>query len=85
MSDNNTLFAPEELETDWEKEWQDMPEFVQQKQETYANIHVRFRNKEDLEKVAKLFEQQLNDKTKAIWFPKLQFKKLFNTRYVDES
>ena len=85
MSDNNTLFAPEELETDWQKEWQDMPEFHQLKQEPYANINIRFRNKEDLEEFAKLVDQNLNNKTKSMWYPKLEAKKLFKTRWVDES
>jgi len=85
MSDNNTLFAPEELETDWQKEWQNMPEFYQLKQEPYANINIRFRNKEDLEEFAKLIDQNLNNKTKSIWYPKLEAKKLFKTRWVDES
>ena len=63
MSDKDSLFAPEELETDWQKEWQDMPEFHQLKQEPYANINIRFRNKEDLEEFAKLVDQNLNNKT----------------------
>ena len=30
MSENNSLFAEDELQEDWKKEWQDMPEFVQE-------------------------------------------------------
>lgn len=85
MSENNTLFAPEELETDWEKEWQDMPEYKQDRKQAYANINVRFRNEEDLQKFAKIVDQNLNQKTQAIWYPKLEIQNLKSKRYVDES
>jgi hypothetical protein len=82
MSDNNSLFAEDELQEDWKKEWQDMPEFVQDKLEPYCAMIVRFRSEEDLQEFAKLIEQNLNNKTKSIWYPKLDVQKLVNTRYV---
>lgn len=82
MLENNILFAEEELEEDWKKEWQDMPEFVQNKLEPYCAIIVRFRNEQDLQDFEKIIHQNLNNKTKSIWFPKLDIQKLVNTRYV---
>ena len=52
-------------------EWQNMPEFVQEKQEPYQTIIVRFRCKEDVEEFAKLIGQPLTPKTKSIWHPVL--------------
>tara|TARA_Y100000310_G_C20499770_1_gene723382 strand:- start:675 stop:968 length:294 start_codon:yes stop_codon:yes gene_type:complete len=78
------LFEDKEILTEHEKEWQGMPEFKQDKLVPHATIIVRFRNEEDLQKFATLTDQDLNNKTKSLWFPKLEIQKLFNTRYVDK-
>ena len=69
----------------WKDEWQDMPEFVQQKQESYAKIIVRFNNEEDLQEFSKLIGQKLNKKTKSIWHPKLVRGLNAGKRWTDES
>lgn len=66
-------------------EWKDMPEFVQEKQEPYAKLIVRFETKEDLEEFAKLINQKLTKKTKSIWHPELVRGIHSAKRYVDES
>jgi len=58
-----------ELREPWQDEWQDMPEFVQLKQEPYAQVIVRFHSQEDLDGFAKLIGQKLTRKTKSIWHP----------------
>lgn len=50
-------------------EWVDMPEFVQQKQEPYSKIIIRFETEYDLNDFAKLIDQKLTKKTKSIWHP----------------
>jgi hypothetical protein len=69
----------------WKEEWLDMPEFIQDKQEPYAKIIIRFDNEKDLNDFSKLINQPLNNKTKSIWFPKLIRGINSNKRYVDES
>jgi len=69
----------------WTKEWQDMPEFVQEKKQEYQKIIIRFRNKEDVDNFAKLIHQNLTSKTQSIWFPKLIPNSYKNKRYVSES
>ena len=67
------------------KEWVGMPEFVQEKQEPFAKIIVRFETEQDLKEFAELIDQKLTSKTKSIWHP---FKSHWGTtvqRYVDES
>ena len=46
----NSLF--EELKEDWQEHWEGMPEFVQQEQDCYAKIIIRFRNEDDLQDFA---------------------------------
>ncbi len=65
-------------------EWDDMPEFVQEKQEPFSKIIVRFETKKDLEDFADLIGQKLTPKTKSIWYP---FKSHWHgktIRWVDE-
>jgi hypothetical protein len=73
------------MQNNWQEEWLDMPEFVQEKQEPYAKIIIRFDNEKDLNNFSKLINQPLNKKTKSIWFPKLIRGINSNKRYVDES
>lgn len=68
-----------------ETEWKGMPEFVQDKQEPYAKIIIRFRNQEDLDEFANLVGQKLTAKTKSMWHPVLERGINANKRYVDES
>ena len=60
-----------EEEAEWKKHWQGMPEYKQEDNPTYKTIYVHFRNKEDYEEFAKLIDQNLSEKTKSIWHPKL--------------
>ncbi len=64
----NNLFN-EKIEPEWVREWKDMPEFVQEKQEPYSKIIFRFDNEKDLQDFAVLIGQKLTKKTKSAWFP----------------
>ena len=67
-------------------EWEGMPEFVQEKQEPYSKITVRFANEEDLQEFADMIGQKLTSKSKSIWHPKLVRGLNSNKRYTtDES
>ena len=73
--------------TDWldtEKEWQDMPEFTHQDESPHRTIRVHFQNKEALETFFKIIKQDVTDKTKFIWFPKLENNVLKDKGYVKE-
>jgi len=72
-------------ETECQKEWQGMPEYIQEKQEAYASIIMRFRNKEDLMEFAKLINQNLTYRTQSIWYPKLLIGECVDKRWVNES
>ena len=49
--------------------WGGMPEFQQDKQETYAKIIFRFENEEDLQEFSQMIGQKLTAKTKSSWHP----------------
>jgi len=66
------------------EQWFGMPEFVQEKQKPYAELIVRFRNEEDLQKFAKLINQKLTRKTKSIWHPEIVRGIHSNKRYIDD-
>ena len=71
--------------TDVYDEWKNMPEFVQDKQEPFAKIIVRFNSQEDLDEFSNLIGQKLTPKTKSIWHPQLVRGINSAKRYVDES
>jgi hypothetical protein len=54
-----------------EEHWVDMPEFVQEKNTEYKKLIIRFDNEKDYQEFADLIGQKLTDKTKSIWYPKL--------------
>ncbi len=70
---------------DWHQEWLDMPEFVQEKQEPFSKIIIRFANEDDLNEFSEIIGQKLTPKTKSIWHPKLNRGINSNKRYVNES
>jgi hypothetical protein len=77
-----TLFETEHPIFD---EWKNMPEFVQQKQEPYSKLIIRFETQQDLEEFSKLINQKLTKKTKSIWFPFKSHWGLSKKGWVDES
>lgn len=70
--------------SNWENEWKDMPEFVQEKKEPYSKIIVRFDTEEDLQEFANLIGQRLTNKTKSIWHPFKPHKSLVKKVWVNE-
>lgn len=71
MSDQDQLSMFEALgvETEWRKEWQDMPEFERFDNKPFQRIIVNFKTKEDLKAFAALIGQRLTFDTDTIWFP----------------
>jgi len=50
-------------------EWVGMPEFIQEKQEPFKKLIIRFETQKDYEQFSKIIEQKLTTKTKSIWYP----------------
>lgn len=60
--------APADLDQ-WDFNWVNMPEFIQEKKTTFSQVLVRFETQEDLDSFAKIIGQKLTAKTKSIWHP----------------
>ena len=69
----------------WEKEWQNMPEFISEERKDYAEIIVRFRNKKDLKKFSRLINQKLSERIKSIYYPILIPFQRNKYRYISKS
>src|SRR3989304_5294365 len=69
---------------DWKKEWQDMPEFVQEDLMPWRTVYVHFENQEDLDEFAKITNHKFTNETKYIWFPIIERMRLSDCRYIDE-
>lgn len=54
---------------DWREHWVGMPEFVQERQEPFSEIIVRFEKEADLIEFSEIIGQKLTAKTKSIWHP----------------
>lgn len=77
------LFELEEQESDWKKEWKDMPEFVQINKEPFQKIVISFETYNDVLKFAELLGCSVTKKTKSIWFPLKNKEKPKEYSYVD--
>ncbi len=69
---------------DWEEHWVGMPEYDQENNPPYKKIIMSFRSKEDYEEFAKLIDQKLTNKTKSIWYPKLDKDENTLKRWIEE-
>jgi len=81
MSDQHTMFP--NFEDEREREWKDMPEFIQDDLTPFQQVIVSFKNKEDRDAFAKMIDQKLTYKTQSVWYPKVEIDRLMDKRYVD--
>lgn len=68
----------------WKKHWIGMPEFQQEDNPPYKRIIVSFRTKEDYDEFSGLIDQNLTEKTKSIWHPKLDRDANHLLRWVED-
>lgn len=68
----------------WQEHWVGMPNYVQEDNPPYMKIYVSFRCKEDYAEFSKLVDQNLTEKTKSIWYPKLDREDNALLRWIEE-
>jgi hypothetical protein len=75
------LFGDEEF--DWKKEWQDMPEFIQNDTKPIFSLTVNFLSVEDMNNFSEIIGKRISFTTKSVIFTNQDDK----TRgiYVDET
>ena len=83
MDKQKKLF--EEVDEHWTKEWQDMPEFIQEDLTSFRKIVVHFKNNDDVDKFSKLIGQKITPKQPSLWYPEVEPRRYANKKYVDES
>lgn len=69
---------------DWKEHWVGMPEFDQEDNPPYKKIFMNFRSEDDYKAFAKLIGQNLTEKTKSIWYPKLDIDDNMLKRWIEE-
>jgi hypothetical protein len=88
-SDLSVLFGEDSWGDDeddsWKNHWKDMPEFVQEKQDSYRTLYVHFDSEEDLQNFSSLISQKISEKTKFIWHPPKQREENILWRWVEEN
>jgi hypothetical protein len=67
----------------WKKEWQGMPEFIQDNQELFQSIIVHFKTKKARDRFRELIKQNITNKTRSIYFPKERNTTIMGKEYVD--
>lgn len=70
-------------DSEWRKHWVDMPEFVQEDNPAHRSIIIKFRSLEDMNDFGKRIDQELSDKTTAIWHPKLDRTRNYLLRWIE--
>jgi hypothetical protein len=69
----------------WQKEWQNMPEFVQDDLMPYRTVYVHFSTQADLEDFAKLVKHpEITGRVKYMWYPGTAIRSVCKLRYVDD-
>ena len=69
----------------WEKDWQSMPEFVQNNEMPRRQLIINFATREDLIDFSKLIKQPVTFDTKSIWYPEIKAQKRIDIQYIDSN
>ena len=65
--------------------WVGMPEFVQEKQDPFTQVIVRFETEEDMVDFSRIIGQKITPDTKSLWHPEYERGKTCRPfRYADE-
>ena len=68
----------------WKDEWQDMPEFISEDKTAFRTILIHFNDQKSVDEFAKLVDQNISDRTKYIYYPKIEIETMMNKRYIDK-
>ena len=71
-------------ENRWPNHWKGMPEFVQNDNSPYRKFLLHFRTKEDYKEFGEKIQQEVTEKSKSLWHPKLEITKNLELRWVQE-
>ena len=66
---------------DAEAEWEAMPNYSSEDQTAFRDIIVHFKTPEDVKAFAELIDQSITEKTKYVWYPKVERLDLQSLKY----
>ena len=69
---------------DWQKEWEDMPEFHQENKLAYRTIKIHFVDDNGVMEFGKLIDRKIPPKKNYLWFPEQETRTKLDRRFVDE-
>lgn len=79
------LFEPADAPRDWEREWQNMPEFKMGNTEPFQKITINFASWEDVKRFGAALGLPVTRRTDSLWFPKPEaYIAPKNFRYIDD-
>ncbi len=70
------------MRTDPLAEWEGMPEFVSEDQQSWSHVVVHFADEEALRKFAELVEQPMTERTRSLWYPRAEIVRITDKDYV---
>lgn len=83
-SKQGSLFGDLDEFYPWKKEWQGMPEFIQEDLAPKYSVIVHFESMKDMQSFAKLVEQNISGKTQSLWYPEAKIGTFADKRYKYE-
>lgn len=66
-------------------EWSGMPEFISEDKTAFRSIVVHFPNQEAVDSFAGAVNQQITDKTRFLWYPRIEIERYADKRYAASS
>ena len=84
MKSQESLFENiDDFDVQW-REWQDMPEFIQEDLTSHRKIVVHFRNDEDAKKFSEIIKQKITPRQPSLWFPEKKPRRYAHLKYIDD-
>jgi len=77
------LFDKENSE--WQNEWKDMPEFIQEDLTSHRKLIIHFRNDDDVKTFADLIGQKISRKQPSLWYPEMPPRRYAHLRYIEDA
>lgn len=80
----NANAKPDRKNREWQKHWQNLPEFEQEKEDVFRKIRVNFRSDADHEKFVQLICPNSSVRTKSVWYPEKPRQNRLVIRWVED-
>jgi hypothetical protein len=73
-----------DIEPDWAKLWEGMPEFNQKDLTPWHSLLIHFQKPSDFKKFSELIDQPLSIDTRSVWYPKAEIGRMMDKLFVSQ-